>query len=109
MIGVGVELAVESGDHVESPPKRVVVVPLVDEEGEDLGRDAALEEPGEVHLAPYAPRGDLGELEPLPEAAVAVGDVLQDVGVGVDDGELAMECFRIIHYGFTRALWRKMR
>src|SRR5207244_6265771 len=69
VIGVGVELAVEGGDHVESPPKRVVVVPLVDEEGEDLGRDAALEEPGEVHLAPYAPRGDLGELEPLPGAA----------------------------------------
>ena len=63
---------------------------------------------------PPALCSDLGGHEALPQAAMAVGDVLQDVGVGVHDRHLVVErpwlaCHVGRDQGFTRTSWRKMR
>ena len=90
------------------------MVLAIHEYGQDLGGDAAVPEARQVHLAPHAPRGQLGRHEAFTEPAVAVGDVLQDVGVGVHDRQLVVErprpaCHVGRDQGFTRTSWRKMR
>ena len=90
------------------------MVLAIHEHGQNLGGDAAVPEARQVHLAPHAPRGELGRHEAFSEPAVAGRDVLQDVGVGVHDRHLVVErpwlaCHVGRDQGFTRTSWRKMR
>src|SRR6516165_8662796 len=63
--------------------------------GQHLSVDTSLTETGEIDLPAHAARGPARWLEPLAQATMAIGDIHEDIRVGVDDDLRRMKASRL--------------